>query len=172
VVSSRFKKTASVIGGAALIAAFGLSLTTTSGANFSASDAGRIDISTGVLTIDLGDDKGSEDFDLDFTNLKPGDVQHQNFYVTNTGSVPANVKIGWSDGTASTYSVDFTKLKVGVSGYSGLESSTTFSTLGLGQLGAGESRAYRFDVGLDSSAGNEWQGVAVGGKLTVTLEQS
>lgn len=172
------KNVFTALGGSLAVGAVvaGIMLTPAVGADFSASDSGRVDISTATLSIDLGDNKGSEDFDLDFTNLKPSEVQHQTFYVTNTGTIPADVKISGYAGDVNSVgagfqAADYNELKIGVSGYSGLNPSTSFSTLELGSLAPGETRAYSFDVALDQSAGNEWQGASVGGTVTVVLDQ-
>jgi len=149
-------------------------------ANFSASDIGTIDVKAATLSVGLTDDKATVgSFDLDFTNLKPGEVQHQTFYVTNTGSIPATVKVGVdpkpspSAGAVVTSArLDVNKLAMGVSGITALTPYRSLpASVNLGSIASGETKAYVLDVSLDSSAGNEWQGVGLSTTATVTLDQ-
>lgn len=147
------------------------------GANFSASQVGSVNAKTATLTVGLTDDAGSSNtFKLNFNNLKPGEVQHQNFYVTNTGSIPAVAKLGqpitptaFSGGGAG---LDISKFSAGISGITSLTPVTALpSSFGLGVIQPGETKKFTLDVSLDSSAGNEWQGVTIGANATVTLDQ-
>jgi len=135
-------------------------------ANFSASDKGTV---------------GS--FDLNFTNLKPGEVQHQKIYVTNNGSIPATAKISLpskvsdpSNGSAVTginaVKPDPAKLTMGISGITSLVPYKSLSVpTALGSIAPGETKTYVIDAGLDATAGNEYQGVTMSTVATVTLDQ-
>ena len=170
---STTKKIAGGIAGAALIA--GLVLVPTTGADFSASDTGRVDINTATLSIGLTDNKESAGtFDLDFANLAPGQSQVQTFYVTNTGSIAADASIG-----APISGVSFAPnngqnanlLRIGVDGIVAPAPAANISTIVLGTVEPGQTRAFNLRVELDQSAGNEWQGTKVGAIATVTLNQ-
>ena len=160
--------------GAVIIGA-AVAIPTVSGANFSASQAGHVDIKSSTLTVALTDDAGSSNtFKLNFNNLKPGEVQHQAFYVTNTGSIPAVAKLGQPiTPTAFTggSNPDLGKLTVGISGITSLQPATSVNSFGLGVVQPGETKKFVLDVGLDKSAGNEWHGVTIGANATVTLDQ-
>ena len=185
VVSNRIKKIAlPTIGGGLVAAALVAALVVApSGADFTASDTGRVDVKTATLSVQLSDDKNSVGtFDLDFNNLKPGEVQGQKFYVTNIGSIAAEVKIGQpisgvtfnapNSGVNGNPAVDPADLLVGVSGITGLTPSTQVpAQIGLGILQPGETKGYTLNFSLDQSAGNEWQDATVGSTYTVTLEQ-
>lgn len=164
---------------AALGVAAALLFVPVSGADFSATDTGRVDVSTATLTVGLTDSKASNGtFDLDFSNLKPGETQTQTFTVTNTGSIAADVSLGnpISQITASLNGLtaqDLAELKIGVAGHQALTpvTSLTSGSIDLGLLAAGQSRTYTLQVSLDEAAGNEWQGKSVGATATVTLNQ-
>ncbi|MDN5274140.1 MAG: hypothetical protein JWP06_41 [Candidatus Saccharibacteria bacterium] len=166
-----------VAGLAALGIATALVLPST-GADFTASDIGTVNVSTATLSLSLSDDSGSSGtFDLNFTNLAPGAQQVRNFYVKNTGSIAANVKIGNPvSGVVFTapagQTPDPAQLKFGVDGYLALTPATSIGTsIPLGSIGAGETKGYTLRVSLDQAAGNNWQGVSVGATATVTLNQ-
>ncbi len=175
------KKNLARIGGsaAAVGVAAALLFVPVSGADFSASDTGRVDIATATLSVGLTDAQASVGtFDLDFSNLKPGETQTRTFTVTNTGSIAADVSLGnpIKDVTGSLTglsNVDLAELKIGVANYQALTSVTqlTSGAIDLGSLSAGQSRTYTLQVSLDSSAGNEWQDKSVGATATVTLNQ-
>jgi len=138
-----------------------------------------VDVSTATLSLNLSDAKGSVGtFDLDFTNLKPGQTLTQNVTVKNTGSIAANVKVG-APITGTSFSggnlvaTDYSELKIGVADYQSPVAVTSMPTsLNLGSLSAGETKTYKVQVSLDQTAGNEWQGVTLGANATVTLTQS
>ncbi len=147
------------------------------GADFSASDTGRADVSTATLTIDLSDGNGSQGtFDLDFLNLKPGETKSQTIVVKNSGTIAADASLGnpisgvtLPQGLSTS---DLAKLTVAIPGYQNAVPITSLpSAIDLGTLAAGQSRAYPVQISLDSSAGNEWQGKTLGGTATVTLDQ-
>jgi len=153
-------------------------------ANFSASDTGTVAVKTATLSISLGDDKGTVgSFDLNFTNLKPGEVQHQKLYVTNNGSIPATAKFSLpskvsdpSNGSAVTginaVKPDPAKLTMGISGITSLVPYKSLSVpTALGSIAPGETKTYVIDAGLDATAGNEYQGVTMSTVATVTLDQ-
>ncbi|MGH7217891.1 MAG: hypothetical protein ACREGE_00380 [Candidatus Microsaccharimonas sp.] len=161
---------------AALGVAAALLLVPVSGADFSASDTGRVDVSTATLTLDLsGGSQDSGGFDLDFSNLKPGETQTQNFTVTNTGSIAANVSLGnpVTGISASIGNANANQLEIGVAGYKALTPAPQLASgsIPLGSLGANESRTYTLQVSLSEDAGNEWQGKTIGATATVTLNQ-
>jgi hypothetical protein len=167
-------------GGFAVLLAAGLMLPSlVSGANFSASDTGKVTVSTATLDINLSDANGAQGtFQLDFRNLKPGQVQTQTFTVKNTGSIAGNVSLGnpisgISASLAGLNGSDLAELKIGVAGYQALTPVTqlTSASIDLGSLAAGQSRTYTMQVSLDQAAGNEWQGKSVGATATVTLNQ-
>lgn len=183
-VSNRSKKAVlSTLGGGLVAVGIIAAFATPGTSSFSASDTGRVDAKTATLSVQLGDDKGSVGtFDLDFNNLKPGESQGQKFYVTNTGSIPAEVSIGQpisgvtfnapNSGVNGNPAVDPADLLAGVSGITGLIPSTQLpAQIGLGILQPGETKGYTLNFSLDQSAGNEWQNATVGATYTVTLEQ-
>ena len=161
---------------AAIGVAAALLLVPVSGADFSASDTGDVDVSTATLTLDLsGGSQASGGFDLDFTNLKPGETQTQTFTVKNTGSIAADVSLGGplSGVSASLGNANPSQLKIGVAGYKALTPAPQLASgaIDLGSLAAGQERTYTLQVSLDQAAGNEWQGKTIGATATVTLNQ-
>lgn len=171
------KKIARLGGGvAALGIAAALLLVPVSGADFTASDTGRVDVATATLTLDLsGGSQASGGFDLDFSNLKPGETQTQTFTVKNTGSIAADVSLGGplTAVSGSIGNANPGQLKIGVAGYKALTPAPQLASgaIDLGSLGSGEQRTYTMQVSLDSAAGNEWQGKTIGATATVTLDQ-
>lgn len=176
-MSSRFntKKIRTVVVAAALIAGVGAVAIPATGANFSASQSGHVNIATAKLTVSLTDDAGSSNtFNLNFSNLKPGEVQHQAFYVTNTGSIPAVAKLGQPISVATMHigSANPALLSAGISGITSLTPVTSLpASFGLGVIQPGETKKFVLDVSLDQSAGNEWQGATIAASATVTLDQ-
>lgn len=165
-------------GGVAVMAIAAIALPNiVSGADFSASDTGRVDISTATLTVGLTDGKGSSGtFDLDYVGLAPGETQTQTIVVTNTGSIDADVSLGNPLGGFTVPTdltpADFAELSVSVPGYQSAVPVTALpAQIDLGSLNAGETKSYQLKVSLASSAGNEWQGKTLGANATVTLNQ-
>lgn len=150
-----------------------------SGADFTASDNGRVDVSTAQLTLSLSDDNGSSDsFDLDFTNLKPGETLTQSFYATNTGSIAGDVSFAPANPLNSTLTGgqltagDYAELTVAIPGHlKPTRVDQLPASISLGSLVAGESKGFPLEISLASSAGNEWQNVTLGADATVTLKQ-
>lgn len=144
------------------------------GADFSASDTGSVSAQSGTLTVELSDSDNTGTFELSYPNLVPGETKVDQFTVKNTGSVAADVKIGqpFSGLQLNLGQANANKLMVAIDGY---RTQTPVTSLGnsidLGSLGAGQSRTYTVRVGLDSSAGNEWQGKTIAANVTVTLQQ-
>lgn len=160
-------------GSIAAVAAAGIVLAAVvvpSGANFNDAKSAHVSISSATLKVD------TRVINLSFANLKPGEVQHQDFTVTNNGSIDAVATLGsnFTNSTPGT-NLDYSKLSIGVSGISGLIPVTQLShsadQFTLGTVKAGETKTYTVDVSLDQSAGNEWQGQSFGGDVPVTLTQ-
>ena len=166
---STTKKIAGGIAGAALIT--GLVFVPTTGADFSASDYGQVNIDAATLSIGLTDANGSEGtFNLNFPNLAPGVAQQETFTVTNTGSIDAAATFGEPFRTVNLPSgVDRSQLKFGVAGIA--EPVADFTQVNLGVIPAGETRSFDLVVVLDRAAGNEWQGAHMDIQATVTLSQ-
>jgi len=165
----------SVIGiGAAAI--LGLGVVAGSGAIFNDTDTARVDINTATVVLGVSDADNSGTIDLDFNNLKPGQLLSQSFNVTNAGTIPATAYLG-SAFTNSTpgENLDYSKLRVGVGTSSGNIALTSVTNLpagwDLGVLAPGETKTFVVDVKLGGDAGNEWQGKVFGGNLPVTLTQ-
>lgn len=159
------------VGGALGLAVFGVGST---GADFSASDTGNVSIQSGTLTVELSDSNNVGTFQLAYPNLAPGEVKVDQFTVKNTGSIPADVEIGapFSGVQANLGSANPSKLMVGVDGYQSMVAAPTLAgNIDLGSLNPGQSRTYTVRVGLDQSAGNEWQGKSLSTNVTVTLKQ-
>ena len=148
--------------------------TGSTGADFTASDTGNVSVQSGTLTVELSDANNTGTFDLSYPNLAPGDVKVDKFTVKNTGSIPADVKFGMPVNVTG-YNVgnaDVSKLSFSVDNYQPTTSVTAMpSSISLGSLNPGQSRTYTVRVGLDQSAGNEWQGRSVSASVTVTLNQ-
>lgn len=182
-IVSRFRITRRrvIVAAISTVAAAGIAvavLAPSSGADFSASDTGSVHVATATLNLSLSDDNNTGTFDANFVNLAPGHAnwQAKTFKVKNTGSIPANVKIG-GPLSGLTYNVPAAanpaKLKFQVDGYQALTSVASLpSSINLGQLAAGEERTYVLRVELDSTAGNEWQNANLGVTATVTLNQA
>jgi len=177
-LSSNKKKFA--IRASAVVASFALvgavAVMSTSGADFTASDNGHASVHTATLSLDLGDANGWQGtFNLNYDDLTPGQIQSQTFYVKNTGSIPASVSLT-NRTTSNTAGAtltgnDWEEFKSGVDGYSGMVKSNVGLNADLGILQPGEQRGYNLLMGLDSTAGNEWQGVGIGTNVVVTLNQ-
>lgn len=178
VTSTRTRRIRRALAVVAVVALGALLWQPVTGADFTASDTGRVDVQTATLTIELSSPGSTGTFDLDFDNLKPGQVLTQTFKVKNTGSIAANAKLGAPITGASLTGgsltgADYSELKLGVAGYQAMTSVTALpSTIDLGTLAAGQAKTFTVQVGLDQSAGNEWQDVKVGATATVTLTQS
>ena len=160
-----------IAGGAAALVVVGLAVP--SGATFSDTDTARVDIKTASLSLGVGDEGANGTINLTYGNLKPGEVQHDRFRVTNEGTIDAIVTVG-SNFTNSTpaAAVDYNQLKVGFSGITSLTPVTQLpASWNLGSLKAGETKWFTFDVALDQAAGNEWQGQTFAGNVPVTLTQ-
>ncbi len=163
-----------IAGGSAVAIAAALLLVPATGADFSASGQGRVDVNTATLSVALSDIDTPVGIDLDFMNLKPGETQSQTFKVTNTGSIAADVSIGARSNTTSSVSgSDLNELKLGIANYQAPISvaSALIDSIDLGSLNPGTSREYTMDLSLEPSAGNEWQGQTVGGNFQIVLNQ-
>ena len=163
-----------VIGGAAAVAIGLALLAPTTGADFSASDTGKVTAAAGTLTIELSDAQNTGTFDLNYPNLAPGETKVDQFTVKNTGSIAADVKIGapFSGVAVNLGQANPAKLMVAIDGYHANSPVTALgNSINLGSLAPGQSRTYTVRVGLDASAGNEWQGKSVSTNVTVTLAQ-
>lgn len=149
-------------------------LVPTTGADFSASDTGSVEATTGTLTVELNDADNVGTFQLSYPNLAPGQVKVDKFTVKNTGSIPADVVIGqpFSNVAVNLGVANPSKLLVSVDGYQVQVPATSLTgNLSLGSLNPGQSRTYTVRVGLDQSAGNEWQGKSLSTDVTVSLKQ-
>lgn len=168
---------------AGVIAAFVaiLALAPTTGAYFSDSDTGGVEVTTGTLKLSLSDNYGSpqNDFNLNFANLTPGGPPiGQNFTAKNVGTVTALLKIGQPVTNASLVippgqTPDLSQLTITIPGY--LNDPTPVTALppyiNLGQLNRDQQVTYTVFLALSAAAGNEWQGVIANGMLTAILEQ-
>lgn len=162
----------------ASVAVVGLLFAGGSGAAFTASDTGNVDIKTATLNLSLTDNGGSAGtFNLNYANLAPGQQQTQVFYVTNTGTIPAEAKLGQP---VTPTSIDLTgltpaevgQLQVGVDGVANPVSITSLpASFDLGTIQPGATKTVTLRVGLDGAAGNHWQGKHVAANATVTLTQ-
>lgn len=174
-MSSKNSRIRNSIIGVAGVVAVGLALAApTTGADFSASDTGNVSAQAGTLTIELSDAQNTGTFNLAYPNLAPGETKVDQFTVKNTGSIPADVKIGapFSGVVANLGTANPSKLLVSIDGYQAAVSATSLTgNIALGSLAPNQSRTYTVRVGLDSSAGNEWQGKSVATNVTVTLNQ-
>jgi len=176
-MSSRFnaKKIRTIAVAIALVGGVAAVAIPATGADFSASQVGHVNVATAKLTVSLTDDIGSTNtFNLNFSNLKPGEVQHQAFYVTNTGSIPAVAKLGnpIHVSSLSIGSANPAQLSAGISGITSLTPVTSLpASFGLGVIQPGETKKFVLDVALAQAAGNEWQNASVVASATVTLDQ-
>lgn len=178
--SSKNRKIRNIAIGGLAAAALGLTLhgAGSTGADFSASHTGNVSVQAGTLTVQLSDADNTGTFKLSYPNIKPGDMPYDQFTVKNTGSIPANVKLGMpisvtgynlggGQGNANP-----AQLSASIDGYLAPTSVTSLTgDIQLGSLQPGESRTYTVRVGLDHNAGNEWQGKSVSADVTVTLNQ-
>ena len=176
-MSSKNSRIRNSLIGVAGVVAVGLALSApTTGADFSASDTGTVSIQSGNLTVELSDSNSVGTFDLDFDNLAPGETKVDQFTVKNTGSIPADVKLGGISLGANNFAgltgPQLNMLKAGIDGYQASASVPSLTgVMQLGELNPGQSRTYTVRVGLDQVAGNEWQNRHVAAGLTVTLAQ-
>jgi hypothetical protein len=176
--NTRSKRNRNMIAAVGLgMAAFlGLGVFGASGAIFNDVDTARVDINTATVVLGVSDADNSGTIDLDFNNLKPGQLLTQSFNVRNDGTIPATAYLG-SNFTNSTpaENLDYSKLRVGVGTTSGQIALTSVTNLpagwDLGVLAPGETKTFVVDVKLGGDAGNEWQGKVFGGNLPVTLTQ-
>lgn len=174
---SRMSK-AKVIGG---IAAIGLAgavlLTPVTGADFSDSKTGNVDVSTATLVLNLSDSNGSVGtFDLDYVNLVPGAAQTQTLTITNDGSIAGDVSLGQALGTitngGSLTTADYAELTVAIPGHlSATAVNQLPMAISLGSLQPGETKSFELEIALAQTAGNEWQGVEIDAVATVVIEQ-
>lgn len=178
VKSESTKKTAKVvIASAILLFAAWLLLAPVTGAKFTASGNGSVDVSTAKLTLGLSDGSGSSGtFALKYLNLKPGETQTQKLVVTNTGSIDGDATFAGlpavSNVTGSLQEADYKELAVAIPGFlaaTGLDQLP--QTVDLGTLKAGETKTFEVKVSLDQKATNEWQDVKIATTATVVLEQ-
>lgn len=160
-----------------------------SGALFNDTDTARVDINAATVVLSVNDNDNQGVIDLDFNNLKPGQTLSEKITVTNDGSIVGVGTLG-SNFTNATppANVDYSKLSVGVRPDAGVVSplsSTQAAAVGstltpvtqlpanwdLGAIKPGQTKTFWVDVKLDSSAGNEYQGLHFGGNIPVTLTQ-
>lgn len=167
----KFIMTTAAVAFVGVVGVTGISGTT---ANFTASDTGNVKVDTATLTVELSDTANTGSFELKYPSLAPGDAKVDHFTVKNTGSVAADVKIGapFTGLQANIGQANPNKLTVAIDGYQTLAPVTSVGQqINLGSLAPGQSRTYTVRVGLDSSAGNEWQGKSLSTNVTVTLQQ-
>lgn len=170
-MSRSISKKTPIIAATVVAAVVGLGFVSTSGADFTASDWGQVDVDTATLSLSLTDAYGSNGtFNLNYPNLTPGDAQRETFTVTNTGSIDAVATFGEPFRTVNLPGdVDRDLLKFGIAGIADLVAD--FHQVDLGVIPAGETRSYDLVVLLDQSADNDWQGVHMDIQPTVTLTQ-
>ena len=176
------KRTNSIIGSIVGVGVIGLvvaTMTIPSTAAFTDTKPASVDISTATLTLGVSDADNSGTIDLDFNNLKPGDLKTQSFNVRNDGTIAGTVNVGsgFTDSVSpSNPNVTYQNLRVGAGAASGsiaLSASNALPAGGwdLGVLQPGEQKTFFFDVKLGAGAGNEWKGQSFGGNIPVTLTQ-
>lgn len=168
------KKIVMTVAAAALLGVVGAAGMSSTTANFTASDTGSVKVDTATLTVELSDTANTGTFKLDYPNLAPGETKVDQFTVKNTGSVAADVKIGapFPGLQANIGQANPNKLTVAIDGYQAVAPVTSVgNSITLGSLAPGQSRTYTVRVGLDGSAGNEWQGKTLSTNVTVTLQQ-
>ena len=173
-IVSRSKKLVIAAAGAALVGIVGVAGISGTGANFSASDTGNVSVQSGTLTVELSDSNNVGTFNLSYPNLAPGETKVDKFTVKNTGSIAADVKIGapFSGVQVNLGNANPAKLMVGIDNYQSVVAAPSLAgDINLGSLNPGQSRTYTVRVGLDASAGNEWQGRSLSTNVTVTLQQ-
>jgi spore coat-associated protein N len=105
--------------------------------------------------------------------LKPGDTVNGKVTITNSGSLPANLKLTES---GATNGFEAGKLKITITDVTVpaapvvVKNAVEYGTVGAVNLGsqwaAGESRSYVFSVTLDSSATNASQGALANATYT------
>lgn len=107
------------------------------------------------------------------SNLKPGDTVNGKVTITNSGSLPANIKLTES---GATNGFEAGKLKITITDVTTpaspvvVKNAVEYGTVGAVTLGsqwaAGEARTYVFSVTLDSSATNASQGAVANANYT------
>jgi hypothetical protein len=175
-MTTKNKKFAGIIAGLSLITAVGLGLGASggaTGANFTADGSGSLTATAGTLSFAGG---GAQLFSLSYTNLAPGaSPQSETITVQNTGSLPAEVSISNLGGAsfAPTTPSYVNSLYVSVDSYLPATGVGKISApIDLGPIAAGETRTFTVRAGLDSSAGNSWQGVTFSDpQVTMHLQQ-
>ena len=172
----RRKLIAVIVGAVAGLVALAMIFSPSSGADFTASDTGKVQVETATLSLNLSDAGHSGTFDLKFANVKPGDTVTRTFYVKNTGTITATAKVGQPLSGITVPSglstADFAELQVGFMGATPAPVTSLTSSVNLGSVAPGHTLAVPVTVHLSSSAGNEWQGKVIGATGTVTLTQS
>lgn len=105
-------------------------------------------------------------------NMKPGDTVNGKVTVTNSGSLPANLKLTES---GATNGFEAGKLKITITDVTApaspvaVKTAVDYATVGavdLGRWAAGESHTYQFSVTLDGSATNASQGAVANASYT------
>jgi hypothetical protein len=134
-----------------------------SGASFTAQTQNAANHAEAGTLEQLNSLAGASIYDL--SNMKPGDTVNGKVTVTNSGTLPANLKLTES-GVVNGFSQP-TKLRMTVTDVTAptapvvVASDIAYGTLGaveLGQWAAGEARTYVFSVTLDVTADNTNQG--------------
>jgi len=106
-------------------------------------------------------------------NMKPGDTVNGKVTITNSGTLPANIKLtesgvanGFETGKLKTTITDVTVPASPVVVKNGVEYGTVGSVNLGSQWAAGEARTYVFSVTLDASATNASQGAVANATYT------
>lgn len=178
-MSSSKRNIRNIIVGIAVTSAAGLALfgAGSTGADFTASDTGSVQVGTATLSLNLSDAGGSTGtFNLAYNNLQPGQEMTKVFYIKNTGTIPATARLGAPFTVGQLPSgltgADYSELLVGVDGVAALAPAPAAANgFNLGVIQPGQTKAVTVRVGLASGAGNEWQGKTLSATATVTLNQ-
>lgn len=136
-----------------------------SGATFTSQTVDTVAVTAGTLKL-----TSSGSANLTLENMKPGETRSGTFTIKNEGSLPAKLTVSKSDvtNTFATNGVLSVKVKdaSGTVVHQGSFDQLLSTPIASGDLDAGASRSYTFDVTLGQNASNADQGKTASAKIT------
>ncbi|HEX3779596.1 MAG TPA: TasA family protein [Pseudonocardiaceae bacterium] len=172
-MTSTKKKLGVVIGGVVVVGA-AVALTAGTFSYFSDSHSTSAgSVSDGTLTLGLSVAKVGSTNAINDTNVEPGWSDTETITVTNTGSVPGELRLGLRDSGNSNLANDMT---ISAPGYGSSSVSTavggTSGGLEVGVLNAGQTESYAVTLALPTTAGNNVQGAVLDLVIVGDLQQT
>lgn len=171
-----FTRPRAMKGGIAVLAIGGALLASTavipsSGALFSDAKTGTITTTSGTLVLASVGSNGT--FDTAFNGLSPSYYAQKTYVVKNAGTIAGTGTLQIAPMVVSggnSPSAQYLHYTVAIDG-SNTSLTAQGGSVNLGLMQPNDTRTIVINASLDSTAGNEWQGVTVTNAMTVSLQQ-